>query len=97
MDNLKNTIVFLDVRNVWEYKEQHLEGSILIPLEELKIKAKAILPNKNIPIFIFCLTGIRSRVARKLLEDEGYTNIVGEGTIEAAKNFKKNNRVSKLF
>lgn len=67
--------VLLDVRSQQEYREGHLKGSINIPLYELLVKAKIELPNKNIPIIVYCQTGHRSRKALDILKKEEYENL----------------------
>lgn len=86
---IKN-VVFLDVRNTWEYKEKHLENSILIPFNKLSDDLEKTLKNKNTPIVIFCSTGTRSKVAEEYIIEKGYTNIIGTVTVEEAEIMQKN-------
>lgn len=67
--------ILLDIRSPQEYKESHLEGSILIPEYELKIKANEKLLDKEQVIIVYCSSGFRSKKAQKLLGKMGYTNV----------------------
>ncbi len=67
--------ILVDIRSPQEYGEGHLQGSISIPEYEFRIKAKNILPDKNVPIIVYCGTGIRSKRAQKKLERMGYERV----------------------
>ena len=67
--------ILLDVRSEQEYKENHLDGSINIPLYDLERNSKIIECNKQNTIIVYCKSGGRSKKAVKLLEREGYENV----------------------
>jgi phage shock protein E len=47
---------------------------------ELEKNAKAVVgSNKSTPIIIYCGTGKRASIAKKILESQGYTNVVNAG------------------
>lgn len=57
--------VILDVRERDEYKAEHVENSINVPLSELPLSAPGILSNlagKN--VLLMCLSGKRARMAK---------------------------------
>lgn len=62
----------IDVREPREYKKQHVEGSILIPLKELADRLEEIDPARN-ALFV-CQIGQRSGKAVKIARDAGYNN-----------------------
>lgn len=71
----KNTnAILLDVRSKQEYEEDHLDGSISIPLYEID-KELEKLPNKKSMILIYCASGHRSKQAKEKLENLGYENV----------------------
>ena len=72
---VKQGAILIDVRSPQEYIEEHLEGSILIPEYELKIKASEKLSDKEQAIIVYCSSGIRSKKAQKILEKMGYSNV----------------------
>ena len=61
----------LDVRTPGEYKQGHINGAELIPLDELSAKM-ARLP-KGREIICICESGSRSSVAARRLKAQGYT------------------------
>ena len=72
--------VLLDVRTPQEYREGHIPGSKNVPLQQLD-KASAVVNNKNVPLFIYCYSGARSRQAAGMLQRMGYTNVNNIGGI----------------
>lgn len=72
--------VLLDVRTQEEYLEAHIPGSLNIPLDELQSAANEI-PAKNTPVFVYCLSGGRSRRAEQVLRNMGYTDLTNIGGI----------------
>lgn len=74
-------IILLDVRTKEEYKNGHIKGSMLIPVDNLKTEAENKLKDKDSPIFVYCRSGNRSVTAANLLVDLGYTNVYNLGGI----------------
>ena len=72
-DSNKATII--DVRNEEEYSESHIQGAINIPVYEILDKIDKIIKNKDDIIILYCKTGKRSKMAKRILEEEGYNNI----------------------
>ncbi|PAW60370.1 MAG: hypothetical protein B9S37_09600 [Verrucomicrobiia bacterium Tous-C3TDCM] len=66
----------LDVRTAEEYKEGHLDGAVLVPLQ-----AKAFVEDvkKSIkldePVLVYCRSGGRSARAIAILREAGYTKL----------------------
>lgn len=73
--------IVIDVRSPDEYREGHIEGALNIPLVSIPAIATQRLPNKNTPIYAYCLSGARSAQACRELERQGYTNVVNMGGI----------------
>ena len=73
-----NELTILDVRNTDEFNEEHIENSIVIPLEWLKEGGHEIL-NPNNTIIVYCQTGNRSVQASQYLLDKGFNNIFNLG------------------
>lgn len=74
--------VLLDVRTLGEYREGHIPGSKNVPLQQLN-KVESVVKNKDIPLFVYCYSGSRSRQAVSMLQRMGYTNINNIGGIAA--------------
>lgn len=79
------SIVLLDVRTPEEYKERHIPGSTLLPLEkpEAFIPALAkLVPDKNTAIYVYCRSGRRSREAVDMMQTAGFSNVFNLGGIK---------------
>jgi adenylyltransferase/sulfurtransferase len=68
-------IVLLDIREEEERTLGYIKGDIFIPMDELDEKAETLLPEKDVPVIIYCAVGIRSLAAAKFLKKMGYTNV----------------------
>ena len=65
----------LDVRTPQEYKQLHIEGTHLIPIQQLQARIGELESKKHEDIFIYCATGNRSTVASRILADRGFKRI----------------------
>ena len=74
--------ILLDVRTPQEYREGHIPGSKNVPLQQLD-KIGSAADNKNIPLFVYCYSGSRSRQAASMLQHMGYTDVRNIGGIAA--------------
>ena len=78
--------VILDVRQPAEYKEMHILGAVLIPLDRLKDEARTKLNSPDKPVLTYCAVGGRSLQAARVLMNMGYTHVFNlEGGIIAWK------------
>ena len=62
-------VLFVDVREQWEYDRAHIEGSVLIPLGEIPSNL-ARLGNAE-QVVLFCHHGMRSLDAAAWLRSQG--------------------------
>jgi rhodanese-related sulfurtransferase/rubrerythrin len=69
----EDTFTLLDVRQPWEYEEEHLPGATLIPLPKLNDQYEKLDPEK--PTLVHCAIGGRSRVAAQLLSGRGFKEV----------------------
>ena len=81
----ENDIMVVDVRSTEEYAGGHLPNSILIQFKDLEAQASLKLPDKDVPIFVYCTGGVRSRAASKKLVFLGYTKVFNIGSYELLK------------
>lgn len=58
-------VTLIDVRNPYEFRADHIEGAINIPLNKIKRNKAEIPTNKD--IVLYCQTGIRSKQAAKAI------------------------------
>jgi adenylyltransferase/sulfurtransferase len=68
-------MVLLDVREKEELALGYLKGSLFIPRAELPEKAESLLPDKNLPVVVYCAAGVRSLLAAKVLKEKGYRHV----------------------
>nr|WP_122012224.1 FAD-dependent oxidoreductase [Maliibacterium massiliense] len=66
------SVTLLDVRTAGEYAAGHIDGFINIPLDrELRARARAEL-DADKPVYVHCLSGLRSYVACRILTGLGF-------------------------
>ena len=74
--------ILLDVRTIDEYNEKHIDGAILLPLEEIEEdKISSIVNSKDSPIIVYCKSGNRSHQALLKLQALGYSEIYDLGAM----------------
>jgi phage shock protein E len=64
-------VLLLDVRTKEEYLEGYIPEARLFPLNEIQQSTFFDFP-KNKPIYVYCRSGRRSGIARKILKKHGY-------------------------
>ena len=70
----RTNALLIDVRTPEEYRENHIEGAVNIPVYEIdNIKNEIIDPNKE--ILVYCKTGKRSKIVKQILIQNGYKNV----------------------
>ena len=81
----RGEVFILDVRTREEYNESHINGSTLIPVQELDTRLKELPRDKK--ILVYCRTGSRSATASDILVKNGFTQVYNmQGGITAWKN-----------
>ena len=74
--------VLIDVRTPQEYKEAHIKGAILIPVDELEAEIDEYGIEKDAKIGVYCRRGVRAERAREILAKKGYTNVKNLGGLK---------------
>ena len=69
----------IDVRTAKEYRQGHLKNAINIPHKEIRVRIADHVRNKEDKITVYCRSGRRSRIAKKVLENLGYKDVVNAG------------------
>lgn len=71
------SVILLDTRTVGEYSRGHVDGFKNIPVDELRERIDEI--EKGKPVYIMCQSGLRSYIATRILEGNGFDcyNFVG--------------------
>ena len=78
-DRLQDALL-LDVRTQEEYADGHIPESRNLPLQTLG-RTELLPPARETPLFVYCLSGVRSRQAAGLLRRMGYTDVTDLGGI----------------
>jgi len=80
MDN-NSSIVLVDVRELSEYKKEHISGATLLPLGDIENKASNVIPDKTKTYIVYCQSGNRSNEASQQLVELGYESVFDMGGI----------------
>jgi phage shock protein E len=74
---IKGGAVIVDVRSRGEFASGSSEGSINIPLDELKSGSDTL--NRSKPVVVCCASGTRSAMAASVLRRKGFVKVVNAG------------------
>ena len=76
-------IILLDVRTFEEFVAGRIEGSVLLPYDEIDAAsaARVIGPNKGRTVIVYCRSGRRSGIAASTLVSLGYEKVLDLGGI----------------
>ncbi|HLG91958.1 MAG TPA: molybdopterin-synthase adenylyltransferase MoeB, partial [Acidimicrobiales bacterium] len=75
-EELRETHLFLDVREPEEYEQGAVPGALHIPRGQLESQIEGRVPDRATPIVAYCAGGVRSAFAARTLAELGYTNVV---------------------
>ena len=64
------SVTLLDVRTVNQFNRGHIEGFVNIPVDELRAHLDEVEIGK--PVYVICQSGLRSYIASRILEGNGY-------------------------
>lgn len=77
----------VDVRTAGEFAQGKVKGSVNIPLDNVTAQLAKFKNKKH--IIVFCRSGNRSSQAKRILEQNGYSNVVNGGTSDNVRQFIK--------
>ena len=78
--------VVIDVRSKVEFWLGHLPGAHCVPVDTLPDGLDGVAGvAKNARLLVYCASGGRSAMARQILTDAGYTNVVDGGGLASAR------------
>nr|WP_042458328.1 rhodanese-like domain-containing protein [Neobacillus dielmonensis] len=63
----------IDVREPNEFEGGHILGARNIPISQLKMRMKELRP--DLPVYLYCQSGMRSARAAQLLHKNGYKDL----------------------
>lgn len=76
----------IDVRTSEEYKEEHLDEAINIPVDNIKSIDTISSINLETPIIVYCRSGNRSAQAKEELDKLGYNKVYDLGAMSSCGN-----------
>jgi len=82
---LRQGALVVDVREVGEFRGEHLPMAVNIPLGELRSSLPGRVTDNNQVILLHCLSGTRSGIAKRQLKGMGYANVFNLGSYGRAK------------
>jgi phage shock protein E len=80
MENSQDYLI-VDVRTKSEYDTGHLEGAMLLPVQELEDRMDELPADR--PIIVYCRSGARSRSAAEILVENGFAMVYDMGGISS--------------
>lgn len=73
----------LDVRTSQEWRDGHIEGAVLLPVQELEARIaevdRLVGGDRTRPLIVVCRSGARAEQARTMLRAHGYSAVVNGG------------------
>lgn len=71
----KTPVVFLDIREPEQVALGYIKGSVFIRGDEVEMHAPHLLPDKEVPVLLYCSEGVRSLFTALTLKEMGYKDI----------------------
>lgn len=78
LDLIKAGAKIVDVRSPEEFEDEHYDGALNIPVNEIQARAKE-LGGPETPLVLYCASGARSGYAARLLSSAGFKKVVNAG------------------
>lgn len=67
---MDGSVTLLDTRTVGEYRHGHIDGFLNIPVDDLRERLNEL--DRSKPIYVICQSGLRSYIASRILEGNGF-------------------------
>lgn len=77
-DLIKAGAKVVDVRSTDEYADEHFNGALNIPVDQIQSRLDEI-GDKTAPVVLYCASGARSAFATRILKAAGFTNVTNAG------------------
>ena len=71
--SLQQEVVFLDVRSTLEWLTGRVKGAVHIPHDEVEKKVTTLIPDRSVPVVIYCASGGRATYVVDAMRKLGYT------------------------
>jgi rhodanese-related sulfurtransferase len=66
-------LVLLDVREPWEYETAKIDGSTLMPMDQIPMRIQELDPDEH--IVVMCHHGVRSATVTEWLRRQGFESV----------------------
>ncbi len=73
--------LLIDVRTEEEFKSGHIEGALLLPIDQLQARLSELPQDKATPLVVYCRSGNRSATAAQILLQAGFSQVYDLGGI----------------
>ena len=68
-------LLLLDWRTEEEWATCHIDGALLIPLQEMSLRVEELESHREDSIVVYCHKGARSMIITRLLRHIGFTDV----------------------
>ena len=77
-EKISTGALVVDVRTTEEFHDEHYEGAVNIPVEDV-MRRLTEFGDKTRPVIVYCATGSRSAYAARFLRSAGYADVTNAG------------------
>lgn len=84
IEYLRDGAWIVDVRSVNEFESGHILQAYNMPVDRIEMIAPSTVKDRNKVLLLHCSTGVRSRLAKRRLEEIGYKNVFNLGSYQRA-------------
>jgi len=81
-EQVRGGALLLDVRKASEFNSGHLRNALNFSHDELESRLAKLQDQKDREILVYCVSGVRSEIAKNLLIKNGFTRVVNAGSYE---------------
>jgi rhodanese-related sulfurtransferase len=67
-----DSLLLLDCRTEAEHREDHIEGAMLLPIQEISLRAGELDPWRDRVVVVYCRSGRRSLIVAHFLAELGF-------------------------
>lgn len=73
--NESSNKIILDVRTPEEFAEGHIKNAMLINFHDDDFRTQVSGLDKQLPVYVYCASGVRSDKAATILKEEGFKEV----------------------